>query len=125
MRTIPKPADSTPRPPTPPLVQVPDRDLRQQLRADHQRLLVDVERGTVVRGRTTTLGRRSHEGKASGDTRQKVGHVLAAHRAYAVSDVLGTDYAGSDVAHQRAQLFIINERCAQAPVIHVGLRSKR
>src|SRR5437667_5322047 len=105
---------------TSPLIQVPDRGLRQQLRADDQRLLIDVERGTVVRGGASPFGRRSDEGKAPRDAGQEVGHVLAAHRADALADVGAADHPGGDVAHQPAQLFIINERGAQTAVIHVG-----
>src|SRR5216683_3305469 len=102
------------------LIQVPDRGLRQQLRPDHQRLLVDVECGTVVRGGAAPLGCRSHEGKAAGYTREKIGHVFAAHRADALADIAGPDQPGRDVAHQRAQLFIISEGRTQAAVVHGG-----
>src|SRR5437016_4271184 len=120
MQSVRRPADLTTRS----LAQVPDRGLRQQLRADHQRLLVDVERRTVMRGTAAPLGCRPDEGKAAGYTREKVCHVFATHGADALADIADPDQAGRDLAHQRAQLFTINERRTQAAVVHGGARTE-
>src|SRR5712691_1928578 len=103
--------------------QIRDRDPAQQLGADDERLLIDVECGTVMRGGAAPLGCRPDEGKAAGYTREKICHVFAAHGADATADIAGPNQAGRDVAHQRAQLFIINERRTQAAVVDGGART--
>src|SRR5205823_9019708 len=58
---------------------------RQQLGSDHERVLVDVERGAVVRRGFRPGRRRAHEGERARDAREEEGHVLAAHCPYAVN----------------------------------------
>src|SRR5258705_585182 len=63
--------------------QILDRHLTHHLRPDHQRLLVDVEAGAVVRRGLAVRGPRSDEREAAGHLLQEIRHVLATHRAHA------------------------------------------
>src|SRR6266511_3549214 len=100
---------------------------RQQFGAYGQRLLMDVGRRAVMRSGRASLGCGSDKGKAPGDTLEKESHVFATHGAYAVPPITRSHQLGGDVAHQGAHAFIVDQRRAQAAVVHLrfGPESRR
>src|SRR5438445_3050081 len=84
--------------------QIPHHRPRHQLGPDDQAVLVDVERGTVMR-RALPLGRRGpDERERAGDAREKVRHVLPSHGPDPVDHTLRRDDFLRDVVHQGRHL---------------------
>src|SRR6266567_3331051 len=106
-------------------LQVPHRHPTQQLRPDHQRLLVDIEAGAVVRRGRAGPGRRSDEGEAAGDLLQEIRHVLPAHRAVAGLHVVRSDDLSRDLGHQRGHARVVDQRAGEPAIAHLGARAER